>query len=431
MVLTLVVAAPTHAAKIKVTDTADDFFAAPGGTCSLREAVQAANSDADFGGCPKGNGADTIMLKSGETYDLSIAGADDANAVGDLDVNSGITIAPTRRERATIDANDVSRVLHIVDPGALELSRLVITGGMSGFADGSEGGAIRNYDGELTVTGSRISGNDATGAGPANGGAIVTGFGTDSLTRITKTSITGNSAGNVGGGILWGGGVMKISKSTVAGNHAGHDGGGIYLGGYVNPDTDRFRMSASTVSGNGADDAGGGLEVGLYEPNAPQLARATNVTISGNRTNGSGGGIHHQAGELHLNASTITDNTADFDASGDGVGGGVAGFGVILRNSIVAGNLNPNPTTPQPDCSSAFSISHNLVGKGGGCSESGSNIAVSDPRLKRIAKNGGPTKTHALKAGSKAIGHAGKGAPKHDQRGIKRDSHPDIGAVER
>jgi CSLREA domain-containing protein len=422
---------PAGADTIKVTDTADDFFAPPGGTCSLREAVQAANTDAAFGGCRAGVGADTIVLKSGEIYDLSIPGADEANAVGDLDVNSKITIAPNHRERATIDANDVSRVLHIVDPGKLELSRLIITGGMSTLAEGSEGGGIRNYDGKLIVTGSRISGNDATGAGPANGGAIVTGFGTDSLTRITKSSIAGNTAGNVGGGIIWGGGVMRISKSTIAGNHAGHDGGGIYLGGYINPDTDRFRMSASTVSGNDADDAGGGIEVGLYVPGEPQLAHATNVTISGNRTNGSGGAIHHQAGEFHLNAATITDNTADFDANGDGTGGGVSGFGIIASNSIIAGNLNPNPSTPVEDCANASFVAHNLVGVAGGCFETGSNKAVANPKLKPLGKYGGPTKTHALKSKSKAIGLAGNDAPNRDQRGIKRDADPDAGAFER
>jgi CSLREA domain-containing protein len=422
------------AATIKVTDTADDFFAAPGGTCSLREAVQAANTDASFGACPEGHGADEIVLKSGQGYSLSIPGADDANAVGDLDVNSKIVITPNHRERATIDANDVSRVLHIVAPGALDLSRLVITGGMSNTAEGSEGGAIRNYDGRLYVTRSRITDNHAAGSGPANGGAIVTGFGADSLTKITRSSITGNSAENVGGGIIWGGGVMTLSKSTVAGNHADSSGGGIYLGGYVNPDTDRFRMSASTVSGNDADGAGGGFEVGLYVPDEPQLAKATNVTISGNRTNGSGGGIHHQAGEFHLNAATISDNTADFDASGDGQGGGMSGFGIPLRNSIIAGNLNPNPTTPMPDCDSGsafYTVEHNLVGKTGGCNGSGTNKAVSNPLLTPLGKHGGPTKTHALKADSKAIGLAGKDAPSRDQRGARRDADPDSGAYER
>jgi CSLREA domain-containing protein len=420
------------AATIKVTDTADDFFAAPGGTCSLREAVQAANTDAPFGACPGGHGADEIVLKSGATYGLSIPGADDDNAVGDLDIVSPIEIAPKKSQPATISAGDTSRVIDVADPGNLHVSRLVITGGLTSTAEGVEGAGVRNFDGRLVVTRSRITDNEAAASpGNGNGGAIATGFGADSFTKIDRTSITGNRAENVGGGIIWSGGVMRISKSTVAGNHAEHDGGGIYLGGYVNPDTDRFRMTASTISGNDADDAGGGIEVGLYVAGEPQLAKATNVTISGNRTDGSGGGIHHQAGEFHLNAATITDNTADFDASGDGTGGGVYGFGVIHRNSIVAGNHNPNPSTPMEDCANAFSEAHNLVGAGGGCLETGSNKAVSDPKLKPLGKYGGPTKTHALKPKSKAIGLAGHDAPNRDQRGAKRDAHPDAGAYER
>jgi hypothetical protein len=39
--------------------------------------------------------------------------------------------------------------------------------------------------------------------------------------------------------------------------------------------------------------------------------------------------------------------------------------------------------------------------------------------------------TVALLKGSKAIDHVGSGAPSHDQRGVKRDKHPDIGAFER
>ena len=47
-------------------------------------------------------------------------------------------------------------------------------------------------------------------------------------------------------------------------------------------------------------------------------------------------------------------------------------------------------------------------------------------------KNGGPTKTIALKKGSAAIGHAHKpSAPNRDQRGRKRDNNPDTGAFER
>ena len=49
----------------------------------------------------------------------------------------------------------------------------------------------------------------------------------------------------------------------------------------------------------------------------------------------------------------------------------------------------------------------------------------------QLASNGGPTKTVALKKGSPAIGKAGSSPPKCDQRGVKRDAKPDIGAYER
>ena len=52
-----------------VTTTADEFGTPTG--CSLREAIQAANNDAAFGGCIAGNGDDTITLQA-LTYILTI-----------------------------------------------------------------------------------------------------------------------------------------------------------------------------------------------------------------------------------------------------------------------------------------------------------------------------------------------------------------------
>jgi hypothetical protein len=63
-----------------------------------------------------------------------------------------------------------------------------------------------------------------------------------------------------------------------------------------------------------------------------------------------------------------------------------------------------------------------------------------DPRLGPLAFNGGPTRTHALLAGSPAIDHGdNSGAPATDQRGVarRRDGDgngsqiTDIGAFER
>jgi CSLREA domain-containing protein len=90
------------AAVIPVTTTADVL--ADDGVCSLREAVSAANADTVSGGspgeCPAGSGADQIELPAG-VYTLEVTGPDeDANATGDLDLTSPITLSGADRDTA-------------------------------------------------------------------------------------------------------------------------------------------------------------------------------------------------------------------------------------------------------------------------------------------------------------------------------------------
>ena len=54
-----------HAASIVVNDTNDELNT--DGSCSLREAIEAANTDTAVDGCAAGNGADVITLPAG-TY---------------------------------------------------------------------------------------------------------------------------------------------------------------------------------------------------------------------------------------------------------------------------------------------------------------------------------------------------------------------------
>src|SRR6266571_5278712 len=62
-------ARPAHAATtITVNTTADELIS--DGNCSLREAIQAANTDTAVDACPAGSGADTIVVPAG-TYTLS------------------------------------------------------------------------------------------------------------------------------------------------------------------------------------------------------------------------------------------------------------------------------------------------------------------------------------------------------------------------
>src|SRR5262245_65876668 len=89
----LVVAPAAHAATITVDITGDTV--ANDSHCSLCEAVTAANTDSTLGGgeCAKGSGPDTIVLAAGPPYTLALEDArENANAKGDLDVTSAVTI---------------------------------------------------------------------------------------------------------------------------------------------------------------------------------------------------------------------------------------------------------------------------------------------------------------------------------------------------
>ena len=85
----------TGQAEVGRVDTTDDEYG-DGTDCSLREAVRAANTNADYDGCSaSGYGSDTIALGDG-TYTLTLAGDDDSNAAGDLDTTGSLVIGITR-----------------------------------------------------------------------------------------------------------------------------------------------------------------------------------------------------------------------------------------------------------------------------------------------------------------------------------------------
>ncbi len=65
-----------------------------------------------------------------------------------------------------------------------------------------------------------------------------------------------------------------------------------------------------------------------------------------------------------------------------------------------------------------------------GCGTTVDDI-VDDPRLGPLQNNGGPTLTHALEQGSKALGAGGPNCEDVDQRGQQRDNKCDLGAFEK
>jgi hypothetical protein len=217
-----------------------------GGACSLRQAINAANTTADISGAqnsislPAGTlarngtlGVPTITAPvtiAGQGARLTtISGSGDPSPSGGLNIDFAARAAVTLRDLtisggvATIDGGGVRA--HKVD---LSLERVIVRGNLA-RADVSataRGGGIAIASGSLTVDDSEISANRVTGVLHANGAAGGLGGGVDltlSLATVRNTTVAGNTVdagtGSAdGGGINLLGGGVTLDGATVADN---------------------------------------------------------------------------------------------------------------------------------------------------------------------------------------------------------------------
>lgn len=241
------VTANVHAATISVNSFSDDpITATDDADCTLREAIEAANTDAAVDACAAGTGADIVSLPAG-TYTLSAAPAgDETNAAGDLDVIDAdpLTIQPASPTASVVvDGANLDRVLDVQSGATATLSNLTIRGGNAA----ADGGAIRN-GGSLTMAGATITANKATGSG---GGIANSNAATGSLS-LTNSTISGNQANGSGGGLEQGGLSVTLNDATLVDNTADADandtgdGGGIHIGAGT-------ATAANTIIANNGD----------------------------------------------------------------------------------------------------------------------------------------------------------------------------------
>jgi CSLREA domain-containing protein len=200
-----------------------------GANCSLREAVLAANSDAAFGGCSAGSGADTITLARG-TYALSIPVGTTGDD-GDLDVAGPLAIRHAGVTPAVIDAGGIDRVIQVLGTGSLTASGFTIRNGRTG----QSGAGIRN-EGALNLADVTVAANMTTAS--FGGGISNSGVATMSLTNVT---VSGNRSESDGGGIDQGvGGMLNLNNVTITDNltdisgDTGGGGGIFNAGGTIN-----------------------------------------------------------------------------------------------------------------------------------------------------------------------------------------------------
>ena len=378
---------------VTVTNTNDS------GAGSLRDAVSTV--------CP--NGTITFQIPSGDAnhsggvYTIKLTS-------GELALNKNLTIngpnSGADTDAIVVSGNDASRVFNVGQNLTVSISNLTATHGNT--TGGASGGAIVNNEGsKLTLTGVTVSNSNASGGG----GGVANLCTSASPTLILEGStVSGNTAaGDLGGGGIYTecSGTLYVDNSAIDGNHSTANGGGTYGGGGISVNAGALlSVSNSTISNNTASKDAGGIFAA--NSTASQIT-LINSTLSGNSTNGNGGGLY---GRATLVNTTVTNNRADADGDSNGTGGGlyINTLTVSLLNSIVAGNFHGTGSTSDDiDTTGGGSAtgSNNLIGTGGsGGLTDGSNgnqVGVADAKLGALANNGGPTKTHALLAGSPAV----------------------------
>ena len=324
-----------------------------------------------------------------------------------------------------------------------------------------EGGGAIYQDGDMQVSNSLFDNNWGDSGSIFNSGSL----------RIENTTI---KHGQGRFGVLENqGGSLTLVQVTFASN----------VGAISVERPGTIRIENSVLQDNQGRGAGA-LEIG-----AGAVATILNTSISGNQ-GAAGGGISNK-GDLRLEASTISNNTAsnaNTDYTSAGLGGGIYNAGTLyLLNSTLTGNqavsgagiyqdegagsstinfttINANQNSGvviqggkinflatilwgnSTDCSSPLdspvtSAGSNLLGAVSGCHWPAHPYRPDiistpqhpyDPQLGPLADNGGPTFTEALLPGSDAIHISGLATcPPADQRGVPRPSVAcDIGAYE-
>lgn len=387
-----------------------------GGTCSLRYAVNTANT---LSGATIAVPAGTYALALGAisiSKDMSIIGAGAISTTVDgggtdriFVVGSNITVAVVGMTLQRGFSPGVGGAIQ--DYGNLVLDSVTL---FNNIANNSGGGVVAWSGGALMVKKSTVISNTATfGAGISgyettdnvvvDNSVVIsntgsTGVGIDSVgpLTITHSIISSNIASSYGGGIrtLYGG---SMSNSIVNWNTSHNHAGGLSIGGpsLFTPVT--FTITNSTISNNSDTYSNAG---GLDVVNGDAAAVLINSTVSNNSAPNSGGGIYVSAGSVGLFNTTVYSNSA---SSGGGVyvlnGSGVA----HSQNTIVAGN---SASTLGQDCYGTInSQGYNLVQNTTNCNFvlATGDITGKNPVLGALQNNGGTTYTHALLMNSPAI----------------------------
>ena len=257
-------------------------------TCSLKNAITAANTDTATGGCAAGSGADTITLSADvEVLDRTL------NVTSELTLDGGYH---------TISGSPSRRLFEVGSSGNLHLHRVKLRKTTSENSYSGKGGLVFN-EGTFRVTKSSLE-NSFAGDG---GGAI---YNEGQLTVESSFFRNGRTSGR--GGAILNERRATITNSTFVGNRASLGGAAASVWDWRNWDTRSMVFEHVTFVNNQASDkvSGHTLEqygddIGLY--NSILVATTSRgdcgLNLRTSAQNYSSSGCHPQfGGDLRLGA---------------------------------------------------------------------------------------------------------------------------------
>lgn len=308
------------AATFNVNSTQDAVDANPGngvcataaGECTLRAAIQEANTDA---------AADTIELPAG-IYELNLFGLSEEDAAtGDLDIKSPLTINGADKDTTIIDGLFADRIFNIKEPFPFFLSNLTIRNGNEPGA----GGAIYN-EREQRITATEVlfinnyadTGGVIFTAGPAtitdcmfrnnaanSASEMYITYGNSSPVSVTGTSFMNGSSLSLGVVFISNNnGPVTISNSEVIDNTS--QSSGIV---YVSNGSGDLDITGSEFTGNTSNGLGA-----LYYSGDGDVTVTNSKFIANTCVSGVGGAMYISAGgaaSLEVTDVGFQENQAD------------------------------------------------------------------------------------------------------------------------
>jgi hypothetical protein len=252
---------------------------------------------------------DTINVAPGTYTDKPLFQTKTASVVGS---GAGVVFSGTNTTYA----------IGVVLPAAttLNLTNVTLTAGKN---SNGLGGGLAIGGGKVNATNVTLSGNNASNVG---GGAYV---GAGTVLTMTGGAVSGNTSTNQAGGI-YSAGTTVLTNTTVTGNSATTLGGGVAV------PSGTFTMTGGSLSNNTSLNAGG-----LYNAAATVLDGVTvnaNTANGAATTNGGNGGAIYNAASLDVRNATFSGNKAVLDTNASP---GISGYGGAIVSFTLSASVAP------------------------------------------------------------------------------------------